>query len=143
MKQATDFIDAEEAKSLCLEYFGGDELAATTWINKYAMRDASGNLLESSPEDMHRRMATEFASIELLYQNSEQEINKNNHSDYGKQREFLSFEKILKLFRNFKYVIPQGSVMAALGNPHMFMILMAAFFIPISSLHNYSNGAAE
>jgi ribonucleoside-diphosphate reductase alpha chain len=130
MKQATDFIDAEEAKSLCLEYFGGDELAATTWINKYAMRDASGNLLESSPEDMHRRMATEFASIELLYQNSEQEINKNNHSDYGKQREFLSFEKILKLFRNFKYVIPQGSVMAALGNPHMFASLSNCVVLP-------------
>ena len=44
-----------------LEYFNGDELAATTWRNKYA---AEG---EENPDDTHRRMAKEFARIEQKY----------------------------------------------------------------------------
>ena len=41
-----------------LEYFNGDELAASTWFNKYAIDG------ELTPDDMHRRMAKEFARIE-------------------------------------------------------------------------------
>ena len=74
-----------------LNYFSGDELAASTWMNKYAYRD------EKTPVDMHRRMAKEFARIEKEYDNP------------------LDEEEIFDLFDKFKYIIPGGSVMAVLG----------------------------
>ena len=40
-----------------IEYFNGDELAAEVWINKYCLKDSSGNLYEETPDDMHRRLA--------------------------------------------------------------------------------------
>ena len=46
-----------------ISYFQGDELAATTWMNKYAMKDSDGNFVELSPDDMHKRMAKEFGYI--------------------------------------------------------------------------------
>lgn len=59
-----------------VRYFGGDELAAGVWIDKYALKNANGELVERTPEDMHRRMAREFARIERRYANpmSEEEI---------------------------------------------------------------------
>jgi ribonucleoside-diphosphate reductase alpha chain len=44
-----------------IEYFKGDELAASVWEGKYA---AEG---ESNPDEMHKRMAKEFARIEEKY----------------------------------------------------------------------------
>jgi hypothetical protein len=66
----TGFYTYEEVLKRCLEYFGGDELAATTWINKYAMKDTLGRFVELTPADMHRRMAREFARIEDYYRRS-------------------------------------------------------------------------
>lgn len=74
-----------------LKYFDGDELAASTWLNKYSYKD------EKTPTEMHRRMAKEFARIEQEYNNP------------------MSEEEIFELFDNFKYIIPGGSVMAVLG----------------------------
>ena len=98
------------------EYFKGDELAATTWINKYCLKDPEGKYLEKTPDDMHRRMAGEFARVERSYDQTEQSQLKRM-SDYGQSRESLDEETIYSMFREFRYVIPQGSVMAMLGNP--------------------------
>ena len=59
-----------------LEYFSEDELAANVFITKYALTDKEGNILEETPDDMHRRLAREFARIEAKYPNpmSEDEI---------------------------------------------------------------------
>ncbi len=54
----------DEVLMECLSYFDGDELAATTWINKYAMTDNDGHYVDNSPDAMHQRMAKEFARIE-------------------------------------------------------------------------------
>ena len=54
----------DEAFKASLEYFDGDELAARVWVNKYAMKDSFGHIFEQSPDDMHRRLATELARIE-------------------------------------------------------------------------------
>ena len=66
----------EEAYQGALEYFNGDELAARVWASKYALKDSFGNLYERTPDDMHRRIASEIARIESKYPNpmSEQEI---------------------------------------------------------------------
>lgn len=90
-----------------LNYFNGDELAANVWLGKYAQEG------DNTPDDMHKRMAKEFARIEANY--IEKEKDKSNLSDYGKNREDLTEDKIYELFDRFKYIIPQGSVMASLG----------------------------
>lgn len=107
---------AEEVLEASLDYFHGDELAATTWMNKYCVKDQDGKYLEKSPDNMHRRMAKEFFRIESKESNDEV---KEGLSKYGKKRKSLTEEVIYNLFKEFKYVIPQGSVMALLGNPHM------------------------
>lgn len=110
------------------KYFHGDELAATTWINKYALKDEKGNFTECTPADMHWRMAKEFSRIEKNYQ---QKSKSHSHlSTYGQQRKFLTEEKIFEFFKDFQYIIPQGSVMASLGNPYMFGSLSNCVVIP-------------
>ena len=53
----------EDVLKASIEYFNGDKLAPTTWMNKYAMKDFNDNYVELNPEDMHRRMAKEFGRI--------------------------------------------------------------------------------
>lgn len=110
------------------KYFGGDDLSATTWINKYAVKTNDGRFLEQSPDDMHRRMAREFARIEKNYPLSDP--NPDHLSEYGRKRERLSEETIYGFFKNFEYVIPQGSVMAALGNTEMIASLSNCVVVP-------------
>ena len=52
-----------------LEYFKGDELAASVFATKYALQDNQGNYLETTPDQMHKRIAKEFARIESKYPN--------------------------------------------------------------------------
>ncbi len=119
----------DEVLNASLSYFNNDELAATTWINKYAVKDASGLYLEKTPDDMHRRMAKEFGRIETLYQ-PEKMQSKEGVSTYGKKRANLTEEKIYQLFKDFKYVIPQGSVMFGLGNQEIIASLSNCIVIP-------------
>ena len=80
-----------------LEYFKGDELAANVWLSKYAQKE------ETTPDDMHRRMAKEFARIELQYLQKENS-NHTNLSKYGKERvRYLKEESIYELFKDFKF----------------------------------------
>lgn len=101
-----------------LSYFNGDELATSVWLQKYAQEG------EETPDDMHRRLAREFARVEVNYQiteplkNSDLESHKNRLkklSKYGQTRRNLDEEAIYHLFKDFKYVIPQGSIMSQLG----------------------------
>jgi ribonucleoside-diphosphate reductase, adenosylcobalamin-dependent len=101
----------QEALSESVKYFNGDELAASVWINKYAMKDSYGNLYEKSPEDMHRRLAKKFAEIELKYPNP------------------MSEEEIYNLLKDFKYVIPQGGPMSGIGNNYQVASLSNCFVI--------------
>ncbi|MCB0472423.1 MAG: adenosylcobalamin-dependent ribonucleoside-diphosphate reductase, partial [Flavobacteriaceae bacterium] len=112
-----------------LKYFNGDELAATTWINKYCLKDPQGHYLESSPDDMHLRMANEFGRIESKYL-QQYSGPTDNLSDYGKKRKPLTAENIYGLFKDFKYVIPQGSVMFGLGNDQVIASLSNCVVIP-------------
>jgi ribonucleoside-diphosphate reductase alpha chain len=118
--------DYAEVLSRTLEYFSGDELAATTWINKYAMRDDAGRFLELAPRDMHQRMAKAFAEAENRYKRG----SSDELSTYGKTRNALTSESIFDLFDQFRYIIPQGSIMAALGNPFMISSLSNCVVLP-------------
>ena len=101
----------DEALAAAKAYFHGDELAASVWINKYAMKDSLGKLYEKTPDDMHRRLAKEFARIEDSYSNP------------------VSEDEIFSLLKNFKFVIPQGSPMAGIGNDHQVASLSNCFVI--------------
>ncbi|AMC10688.1 ribonucleoside-diphosphate reductase [Lutibacter profundi] len=118
----------KEVLESSLAYFNGDELAATTWINKYAMKNKKGEFLEATPHDMHQRMAVEFARIEKKYFGKEKST--EGLSAYGKKREFLSEEAILEMFKDFKYIIPQGSVMSSLGNNNTIASLSNCVVVP-------------
>ena len=93
-----------------LKYFKGDELAANVWLGKYAQEG------DKTPDDMHKRMAKEFARIEDKYVKEERLNYGLNLSKYGLDRERLTYESIYELFKDFKYIIPQGSIMSNLGN---------------------------
>ena len=99
-----------------LNYFNGDELAASTWLNKYAKRDEHGNIVEQTPADMHRRMAKEFARIEKQYDDNALPFDQEKFSKHYHKRKPLTEKRIFELFNKFKYVIPAGSVMAGLGS---------------------------
>ena len=92
-----------------LKYFKGDELAASTWRNKYAIKG------EVTPDDTHRRLAKEFARIEETYNWNLKPEDKLKLSDYGYSRVPLTEDSIFELFKDFKYVIPGGSVLAGCG----------------------------
>lgn len=99
-----------------LEYFKGNELAANVWQSKYAQEG------EKTPDDMHRRMAKEFARIEFKYVTDEKTRVLKTHKDYkklskyGAERKDLDEETIYNLFKDFKYIVPQGSIMSQLGS---------------------------
>lgn len=93
-----------------LEYFKGDELAASTWRNKYAADR------EQTPDDTHRRLAREFARVESnYYWRSDVDRAFSKLSNYGYVRPQLDEESIYQLFKDFKYIIPGGSVMSGCG----------------------------
>ena len=101
----------EEAFKASLDYFTGDELAAKVWVNKYALKDAFGNIYEESPVDMHHRLASEIARVEKKYPNP------------------LSEEELFNLFDHFRYIVPQGSPMTGIGNDFQIASLSNCFVI--------------
>ena len=112
MKQYT----YDEVLQASLEYFNNDQLAATTWINKYAKRDKDNNLVELTPDDMHKRLAKAFFDIEQKYIYNTNTLNNLKLSEYGYNRTQLTEEQIYNYFKNFKYIIPAGSVMSGIDN---------------------------
>ena len=103
----------EEARRASKEYFGGDELAAQVWVNKYALKDSQGNLYERTPEDMHWRLAREIARIEKKYPNP------------------LNEQELFDLFDHFRYIVPQGSPMTGIGNNFQVSSLSNCFVIGV------------
>lgn len=102
-----------EAYNASLEYFNGDELAAKVWVNKYALKDAAGNIYELTPENMHWRLANEIARIESKYDNG------------------LTAKELYDLFDKFQYIVPQGSPMTGIGNDYQIASLSNCFVIGI------------
>ena len=88
----------DQAFLASVKYFKGDDLAARVWVNKYALKDSYGNIFELTPDDLHRRLAKEIARIEKMYPNP------------------LTEDELFELFRDFKYIVPQGGPMTGIGN---------------------------
>ena len=101
----------DEAFNASLDYFGGDELAARVWVNKYAVKDSFGNIYEKTPTDMHWRIANEVARIEAKYPNP------------------MSAQELFDLMDHFRYIVPQGSPMTGIGNDYQIASLSNCFVI--------------
>ncbi|MBI2272051.1 MAG: adenosylcobalamin-dependent ribonucleoside-diphosphate reductase [Bacteroidetes bacterium] len=131
LKNSAGTHSYEEVLKKCIAYFDGDELAASTWMNKYAMKDKNKKFLELTPDDMHLRMAKQFARKEKEYKEKSHLNGSFKYlSKYGQEREFLDEKKIFNYFKDFKYIIPQGSVMSSLGNPHIIASLSNCIVLP-------------
>ena len=57
-------VKYDDAVAASKEYFKGDDLAAQVWVSKYALKDSFGNIYETTPYDMHNRIASELQRIE-------------------------------------------------------------------------------
>lgn len=112
MKPKTNYT-YDQAYEASLKYFDGDALAAQVWVSKYALKDSDGNIFELTPDDMHHRLACEIARIEAKYPQG------------------MSEEDVFELLRNFKYVVPQGSPMAGIGNDMQVGSLSNCFVVGI------------
>ncbi len=111
MNKSPKKVEYATAVAAAKEYFGGDELAATVWVSKYALKDSFGNIYESSPVQMHERIALELERIENKYPNP------------------LSYAQIFELLDHFRYVIPQGGPMTGIGNNFQVASLSNCFVI--------------
>lgn len=104
--------DAPDLFQQTLRYFGGDELRARVFFDKYALRDASGRVVEATPDQMWARVAREIASVEATE---------------AKRREWE--EKFYWLLEDFRF-IPGGRIMFGAGNPRR-ATLLNCYVIPI------------
>lgn len=95
--------DEERVREKTLEYFNGDELATNVFITKYCLKDNESRLVELTPDDMHRRLSSEFARIEEKF--------KTDRS--------LPEDEIYSFLKDFKYIVPQGSPMMGIGNDYV------------------------
>ncbi|MBN1649878.1 MAG: adenosylcobalamin-dependent ribonucleoside-diphosphate reductase [Bacteroidales bacterium] len=101
----------QEVLAASVKYFGGDELAANVWMNKYALKNSAGAIFELTPDEMHERIASEISRIELKYPDP------------------ISKETLFELLKDFKYIIPAGSPMAGIGNEFQASSLSNCFVI--------------
>lgn len=111
----TKTYSQQEISEASFEFFQGDDLATKVWSTKYALKDSFGNIYELTPDDMHRRLAREIARIERNYPNP------------------LNEDELFELFRNFRYIVPQGSPMTGIGNDHQVASLSNCFVIGFDS----------
>lgn len=111
----TKTYSQSEINEASFKFFLGDDLATKVWTTKYALKDSFGNLYELTPDDMHRRLAREIARVEKKYPNP------------------LSEDELFELFRNFRYIVPQGSPMTGIGNEHQVASLSNCFVIGFDS----------
>lgn len=102
---------ADKAFAASVKYFNGDDLAARVWVNKYAIKDSYGNIFELTPDDLHRRMASEIARIEKNYPNP------------------LTEDELFELFKDFKFIVPQGGPMTGIGNNFQIASLSNCFVV--------------
>lgn len=111
MNKTPKKVEYADAVAASKEYFAGDELAATVWVSKYALKDSYGNIYESTPTQMHERIAAELERIENKYANP------------------LTKAQIFELLDHFRYIIPQGGPMTGIGNNFQVASLSNCFVI--------------
>lgn len=137
-----------------LNFFEGNEFAASTFINKYALRDKEGNILEKDPNQTIERVMRVLAdampeekTIDAFFDENgnptcklsrpSEEFLKRIYKD--KYNEFLLssskgvgtwFDIFVEANSKFKRVCPQGSILAAAGNKYFPQSFSNCFVVP-------------
>ena len=102
------FYTEEQVYQETLDYFNGDKLATNVFMTKYCLKNKDGNFVEKTPDDMHRRLASEFARIEYKFASTEEGfVNALDESE------------IYSFLKDFKFIVPQGSPMMGIGNNYV------------------------
>jgi ribonucleoside-diphosphate reductase alpha chain len=109
------FFTEQQVMEESLKYYDGDLLPASVVKDKYLLRDLEGRFLEKTPHDMHDRLANEFTRIE-----------KRMNPKVDAKR---YFDRVRSLLDRFAKTVPQGSPMAAIGNPYFLQSLSNCFVV--------------
>lgn len=136
---------------LALEFFGGDEFAASTFLNKYALRDKDGNILEEDPNQTILRVMKILANATpeeknipafydeqgnpttLLSRPSEswlKRVLKEDYIPFRSDTQYTWLEIFVNACNKFKGVCPQGSILSAAGNDEFPQSLSNCFVVP-------------
>ncbi|MHA1469846.1 MAG: adenosylcobalamin-dependent ribonucleoside-diphosphate reductase [Candidatus Asgardarchaeia archaeon] len=113
MTEGGEVYEYSDALKNSMEYFKGEEMSARVFLDKYALKNKQQQLLEQTPEDMFRRIASEIHRIEK-----------------NKFKKPLSYEEIIEYLKDFKRIIPQGSPMSGIGNPYQYVTISNCYVIP-------------
>ncbi|MBI4278151.1 MAG: ribonucleoside-diphosphate reductase, adenosylcobalamin-dependent, partial [Armatimonadetes bacterium] len=95
-----------------LDFFGGDDLRARVFHDKYALRSDDGRVLERTPEEMWYRVGREIASVEAT---------PDKRAEWEK--------KFYWLLEDFRF-IPGGRIMHGAGNQRR-VTLLNCYVIPV------------
>lgn len=110
--EATAIKPTTDLPQETLAYFGGDELRARVFYDKYALRTPDGAVVEATPPQMWRRIARELASVERT-----------------PERRAEWEEKFYWLLDEFR-LIPGGRIMHGAGNPKR-VTLLNCYVLPV------------
>lgn len=108
----------DETLKASIEYFSGSEISAKVWLDKYALKNLDGDILEKTPEDTIQRIAKELHRIEQK-----------------KYKSPMSYNEIYSLLDKFTTIIPQGSLLFGIGNPYQCVSLSNCYVLdpPVDS----------
>jgi ribonucleoside-diphosphate reductase alpha chain len=112
-------FEENEVREATLEYFSGDELATNVFMTKYCLRDKKGNFVEKTPDDMHKRIASEFARMEDKFRDQSRTTLDDLPKYAGRKVGHLTEQEIYSYLKDFKYIVPQGSPMMGIGNDYV------------------------
>lgn len=93
------------------EFFKDDDLASTTFLNKYALKDLDGNIIEDDPKKTIERVMSALANV------------------VPSKEGYNWKELFIEVCNDFKGVCPQGSVLSAAGNTFFPQSLSNCFVI--------------
>lgn len=101
-KYYKNVFDKKEIQKATLDYFSGDELATSVWMDKYALNSIDNKtgeitLYELTPNDSQKRLASETYRIGQKYNNN------------------LSEDVWYALLKDFRYLMYQGSPTYGIG----------------------------
>jgi ribonucleoside-diphosphate reductase alpha chain len=106
-------LSYDEALAQALDFYDGEELPATTILNKYARKDKDGNYLEATPDDILKRVAKELGKVtpKLKTETAKRIFGKEYDPKIHSNWEDIYF----RTFNGLKGVCPQGSILSAIG----------------------------
>ena len=127
-----------------IEYFKGDDLAASSWNNKYRLDN-------ETIEEFFNRISNQFLDLDNFPEIDPSHKNIDDLSEYGKKRYLMGrYERksLMSTFLgSFDYIIPGGSALSGLGSEKPVSLsncfVVASPYDTIESIFNTARNAAQ